>query len=100
MTDKQKTECKRLYLIGVTVKNIPKLIDSTSGSVERYLYKTLGVRSRNRIHTLVDFNIIKRLRQMRMNEKEIMNMTGIDRMQLRYILRRNGSSLRQIDKGI
>lgn len=99
MTDQQKQEAIRLYLIGVTVKNIPKLIGSTQGSVERYLYKTLGVRDRNRIHTLVDFDIIKRLRLMRMTEKEIMNITSIDRMQLRYILKRNGSSLRQIDKG-
>lgn len=100
MTDQQKQEALRLYKAGVTVKNIPQLVGSTIGAVERYLYKTLGVRSRNRIHTLVDFDTIKRLRLMRMNEKEIMNITGIDRMQLRYILRRNGSSLRQIDKGI
>ena len=100
MTDQQKAECARLYLLGVTVKNIPHLIGSTQGSVERYLYKTLGVRDRNHKYKVSDINVIKRLRMQGKKEREILDITGMKRNQLRYLLRSNGVGFRVFDKEI
>lgn len=97
MTDQQKQEALRLYKAGVTVKNIPNLIGSTTGSVERYLYKTLQVRARNHSHLVSDLNLIKRLRLQGKKEREILHVTGLKRSQLRYLLHSNGVGLRDFD---
>ena len=98
MTDKQKAECARLYLLGVTVKNIPNLVGSTDGSVQRYLYKTLQVRARNQKYKVSDVNVIKRLRMQGKKEREILDITGMKRNQLRYLLRSNGVGFRVFDR--
>ena len=100
MTDKQKAECARLYLLGVTVKNIPHLIGSTDGAVQRYLYKTLQVRTRNHKYKVSDVNVIKRLRMQGKKEREILDITGMKRNQLRYLLRSNGVGFRVFDREI
>ena len=98
MTDQQKQEALRLYKSGVTVKNIPQLIGSTDGSVQRYLYKTLQVRTRNQKYKVSDINVIKRLRMQGKKEREILDITGMKRNQLRYLLRSNGVGFRVFDR--
>ena len=98
MTDQQKAECARLYLLGVTVKNIPHLIGSTDGAVQRYLYKNLQVRERNHKYKVSDLNVIKRLRMQGKKEREILDITGMKRNQLRYLLRSNGVGFRVFDR--
>ena len=98
MTDQQKQEALRLYKAGVTVKNIPQLVGSTTGAVERYLYKTLQLRARNHKYKVSDLNVIKRLRMQGKKEREILDITGMKRNQLRYLLRSNGVCFRVFDR--
>lgn len=97
MTDQQKQEAIRLYKSGVTVNNIPRLIGSTKGAVERFIYKTLQLRARNHSHSVSDLNLIKRLRLQGKKEREILDLTGLKRSQLRYLLHSNGVGLRDFD---
>lgn len=97
MTDHQKQECIRLYKSGVLVNNIPKLIGSTKGSVERFIYKTMQLRARNHTHSMTDLNLIKRLRIQGKKEREILDLTGLKRSQLRYLLNYNGVGLKDFD---
>lgn len=98
MTDQQKQEALRLYKSGVTVKNIPHLIGSTNGAVQRYLYKTLQVRARNHKYKVSDLSVIKRLRMQGKKESEILDITGMKRNQLRYLLRSYGVGFRVFDR--
>lgn len=98
MTDQQKQEALRLYKAGVAVKNIPQLVGSTTGAVERYLYKTLQLRARNHKYKVSDLNVIKRLRMQGKKEREILDITGMKRNQLRYLLRSNGVGFRVFDR--
>jgi hypothetical protein len=97
MTEDQKSESIRLYRAGVRIATIPRLIGSTQGSVERYLYKTVGVASRNKVHKVTDIHRIEELRKKGLNGVQIRNELGIDRNQLNYILRKHGLSLKKMD---
>lgn len=100
MTDQQKQEALRLYKSGVTVKNIHLLIGSTKGAVERFIYKTMQLRSINHSHSVTDLNLIKRLRIQGKKEREILDLTGLKRSQLRHLLHSNGVGLRDFDNGL
>lgn len=98
MTENQKSEAIRLYRAGVSLVNIPILIGSTRGSVERYIYKNVGVASRNTSHKITTVLRIEELRRKGYSGVQIRNELGIDRNQMNYILRKYNTSLRKMDQ--
>lgn len=97
MTDQQKQEALRLYKAGVKLKNIIKLTGLTFNQIDNFIYKNLKLRSRNHKYKVSDLNLIKSLRLQGKKEREILDLTGLKRSQLRYLLHSNGVGLRDFD---
>lgn len=99
MTEEQKAEVIRLYKLRIRVASISKLIgDVTDGSVKRYIYKTLGIATRNTKHRINTFDKIKKLRLSGKSVREIESIVKLNKNQINYLLRKAGTSFKEIDK--